>query len=332
MMPIPFSDDPVLAELRARAARADWSGVRGLADHPAIRADLESEILVSEAELRQGATVHAKVRLQWVTPEAARRHDGPAFRRATNMLGAAHFELGELPDAEAAFERALAEATREGDHLTAARATNNLGMIANMRGQHDTALALYRVAIPAYQQLGYPSGIGETSHNIAITLRDLGQFDEAERYERRAIEFATDAGNRRLAAIARVGRADVALKIGEAAVAATGAQMAAAEFGELGDQFSEADALRVVAQAQGDLNHVAEGLRTVERVLVLAEELGATLIRAEAHRTRAELLIRKGDRAHAAEDVAASQILFGQLGATAERERLDQWWMQAQPR
>ncbi len=330
-MPISFVDDPVLMELRACAARADWAGVRGLADHQSVREDLESGILVSEALLRQGATLQAKVRLQQVAPEALRRHDGAAYRRATNMLGAAHFELGELPAAEAEFERALVDANHSGDHLTAARATNNLGLIANIRGQHEAALALYRVAAPAYQQLGYTSGVGETSHNIAITLRDLGQYDEAERYERRAIEFATDAGNRRLAAMARAGRADVALKIGEAAVAAAGAQMAATEFGTLGDEFSEADALRVVAEAQGALGQVDEALGTIDRVLRMAESLEATLIRAEAHRTRAELWVAKHNRTAAAEDVVASRALFNQLGAVDERGRLDQWWDRSNP-
>lgn len=48
----------------------------------------------------------------------------------------------------------------------------------------------------------------EALHDMAISFRDLGQLEEAERHKRRAIEFAHQAGSAQVLAMARVGRAE----------------------------------------------------------------------------------------------------------------------------
>ncbi len=322
-------DDGVLADLRARASRNDWSGVRAMADHPALGGAVEAGLLVSEAELRQGDTVRAKIRLQWVIPEATRRHLDGVLRRATNMLGAAHLELGELPEAEAAFERVLGEATRTGDYLTAAKATNNLGQIANLQGRHDAALALYRVAAPGFQRVGYTLGLGETAHNIAITLRDLGQYDEAERHERRAIAYGMDVGNGRLAAMARAGRAEVNLRRGEPEIAGAEAKRAASEFATLPDPVSEADARRVAGLAELALGNLDQAGRLIGRALDLVTTHEAPLVEAETRRARAELSCHRGDMTLAEGDVIIATRIFEKLGAVQEVESLRRWWANA---
>ncbi|MGE3614779.1 MAG: tetratricopeptide repeat protein [Gemmatimonadales bacterium] len=326
----PSAEEAMLEQLRELARQADWNGVRALGVSPPLAGRVEAGLLVSEAELRQGDTVQARIRLQWVTPEAERLRDPAALRRATNMLGAAHFELGELDEAEAAFERALGEASRDGDHLTSARATNNLGLIANVRGQHDAALGYYRVALPAYQRLGFTSGIGETTHNIAITLRDLGQFEEADRQERRAIEFAVDCGNRRLAAMARAGRAELALRRGEPLVARADGGLAALEFEELGDVLSEADALRIVGRARLALGDVDLAAGALTAAIDAANRQTGPLIEAESRWARAEVFLARGERAAAEADIDAARELFDRVQAGAERVRLDQWWAAAE--
>lgn len=319
-------EDGMLDELRELARRANWSAVRSIGTRPPLAGRVEAELLVAEAELRQGDTIQARIRLQWIVPESERLHDAAALRRAINMLGAAHFELGELDEAEAAFERALGDAGRAGDHLTSARATNNLGLIANVRGRHNAALGYYRVALPAYQRLGFTPGIGETIHNIAITLRDLGQLDEADRQERRAIEFATDCGNRRLAAMVRVGRAELALRRGEPLVARADGGLATLEFEELGDVLSEADARRVVGRAHlalGDIDLAADALAAS---IDAAARQTSPLIEAESRWARAEVHLARGNRDLAEVDVQAARELFVRAQAEAECARLERWW------
>ena len=321
--------ETVLAEVRGRAGRRDWSGVRSFAGHPAMAFSIEFGLLVSEAELRQGESELAKTRLTDLVVAAKQRHSGPAVRRATNMLGAACFERGELVEAESAFEDALAEATRDADYLTAARATNNLGLIANIRGRHETALAMYRVALPAYQRLGFSIGMGETTHNIAITLRDLGQYEEADRYERRAIEFAADASNTRLGAMARTGRAEIGLHRGEAAVAAAEARRALTDYQEIGDQMGEADAHRVLGLGLLALGANAEAGQHIVASLELATRSGASLLQAEALAAHARVALALDDRERAASDVEQAIAAYQALGADGDRAALEHWWEQA---
>lgn len=320
----------ILADLRQRVQRHDWSGIRSAAELAPASFTIEFGLIVGEAELRQGEPAAAQVRLAAVAEQAERRHDPAAFRRAVNMLGVARFEMGDLTGAESAFERALADATRQDDHLTAARATNNLGAIANVRGRHDTALGHYRVALPAYQRLGFAAGMGETSHNIAITLRDMGQLDEADRYERRAIDFAADAENVRLAAMARAGRADISLRRGEAAVGQAEARKAVAEYRLIGDVLGEADALRVQGLALVALGELAEAEAVIRGALALSEQSGATLIQAESRAAALRVALANGDRAWALAEYQRAMMLYQSLGAEAEMAQLTEWWA-AQP-
>jgi tetratricopeptide (TPR) repeat protein len=125
-----------------------------------------------------------------------------------------------LAEAEARFEEALVLASDGEDPLTEGRATNNLGMIAHIRGRYNESLSRSQVAVPACQRTGSLTGLAETHHIMALALRELAQLDAAEKQERRAIEFAREAGNGRLLAMAHVGRAELLLRRGTAVVAA----------------------------------------------------------------------------------------------------------------
>jgi tetratricopeptide (TPR) repeat protein len=220
----------------------------------------------------------------------------------------------------------LSEANAHRDDLTTGRATNNLGTVANLRGRHEAALALYRLAVPAYQRAGHTTGLGETHHNIAITLRDLHRYDEADRHERRAIEYAREAGNLRLQAMARAGRAELCLLRGEPVLAIAGARLAAEDYGTVPDPVGEADALRLIGVAQTTLGEAGPARQALGRALQLAERHGSSLIRAEALRARAALFRSLGNVRDAETDVRKALEIFDQLGAQVERQALEAWW------
>lgn len=283
------------------------------------------ELALAERELRQGLLRPALDRLLAALP-ALERGDGAVFRRGLNMLGAAHFELGELAEAEAAFARALDLANAAGDALIMGRATNNLGMLANLRGDREVALTRYQLAVPAYQRIGQSAGLAETCHNMAITYRDLGKLEPADRYERRAIDYARQAGSPRLLAMAHVGRADLSLRRGEAAVAEAGARMGAAQYAAVGDQLGEADALRLAGAARTALGSLAEARHALDRAVLLAAEHESPLVEAEAREARARLAAVERDWASLRADAEAAIALLDGLGAVLERDALARWY------
>jgi tetratricopeptide (TPR) repeat protein len=203
-----------------------------------------------------------------------------------------------------------------------AQATNNLGAIANLQGRHEDALWQYRLALPILQRLGQPRLLAEGYHNMAITFRDVGELTEADEHERRAIDYAQDAAAPRVVAMGRTGRAEIALRRGDAPFAESSARLAIEELEPLGDPLNEADAHRVVGAACAAQQRDDDALAAFARALVIAREHGHALNEAETLRDRVDVRLRRGERDLALEDARGSIAIFEKLGAMAECEAL----------
>jgi tetratricopeptide (TPR) repeat protein len=316
--------DPLLVTARELAAAGAWRELVVLLS-PRASAGLsvgDEALLYAEALMRSGDERQALGFLREVEPVLADDATRARHRRAVNMIGVASFALGDLEEANAALSRALELATRDDDLLMMAQATNNLGAIANLQGRHEDALWQYRLALPMLQRLGQPRLLAEGYHNMAITFRDVGELTEADEHERRAIDYAKDAGAARVAAMGRTGRAEIALRRGDAEFAETTARLAIEELGTLGDPLNEADAHRVVGTACAAQHRNADALAAFARALEIAREHGHALNEAETLRDRVDVLLRTGARDRARLDAEAAIGLFEKLGATSECEAL----------
>jgi tetratricopeptide (TPR) repeat protein len=308
-------------------ASSAWGDVRALLASRELEVRLRPELiaLLGEAYLRTHAPREACSWLDRTSSELRRAGDRAAVRKATNLTGVAHFELGELDDAERAFRDAFTLGRLDGDDLLLARATNNLGLIANVRGEHVDAVALYRMAIPSYQRLGQPRGLAETYHNLAIAFRDLGDLERAEDCEWRAMEFARQASDDRLMAMAETGLAELQLLQGDAAIAEARARRSAAAFGRLGDAQGEANALRIAGVAATTLEKYPIAGEALNRAVALASERGYALVEGESRQARAQLALARGDVALARSDAEAALEIFERLGSTSEAWMLREW-------
>jgi len=325
--------DPVisLAEARRLAGSEAWVPLcreydrieRGTPPEPSLA------VILAEAQMRVGDPRLARELLREALPEFEHVGDTITHCRACNMLGAAHFELGDLDRAEKAFALVLERASAIRSDLLVARSTNNLGLIANIQKRHDEAIGQFHLAAAAFQQAGNTAGLAETHHNIAIAYRDLEQWDQAEKAERRAIEYSSEAGNHRLLAMAQTGRAELKLLYGEAEVAEAGASLAADTCRAIPDPVGEADALRLVAAARLSLGELQEAKEPVDRAVVLARRHGSALVEAEALRVRARLLAVQGNSARARGDAQEAVALYARLGAESDRDSLEAWLRRA---
>ena len=312
---------------RALRARGAWSELAMLLDEHVseVRCQPELANLRGESYLRSGSPRESRAWFADAIPVIERRGDRSALRRAINMIGVAEFQLGELEAAGPLFERALELGQQDGDDLLVARATNNLGAIANIRAQRDRALGLYSLAAAAYQRLGDAMGLAECYHNMASSFRDAGDLERADDHELRAIEFAREAANPMLIAQARLGRAEIGLRRGDAAFAEAAAMRAASDFSELPEPIQEADALRLVgvaALAQGKLMIAAEML---DVALGLAQRTGGALNEAEILQARSALHARLGDHVAMRQDALTAIGIFERLQAHHDRQMLTDW-------
>lgn len=317
--------DPVVAQARALADAGNWAGVLAVLAPRAAACAREgvSAMLYAEALMRSGDERAALAWLRDVEPKLGAEGDRAAQRRAVNMIGAALLALGEREEAASAFTRALDLATESEDLLVLARATNNLGAIANLQGDHERALWHYRLALPTFQRLGQRRGLASSYHNLAITFRDLGQLDEADEHERSAIDHASEAREPRLLAMGRIGRAEIALRRGDAALAETTARMAREEFAGLGDAQNEADAWRLIGATCSAQRRYEGALEAFGQALDMARARHYALTEAESLRDRLEVWMGMGDVESALEDARDAIAIFERLGAMRERDALE---------
>ena len=316
--------DPLLSTARQLAAAGAWRELTVLLA-PRASAGLatnDEAMLYAEALMRSGDERQALAFLRDAEPVLADDGDRSMHRRAVNMIGVACFALGDLEGANAALSQALELATRDEDLLMMAQATNNLGTIANLQGRHEDALWQYRLALPMLQRLGQPRLLAEGYHNLAITSRDVGELTEADEHELRAIGYAQDAAAPRVAAMGRTGRAEIALRRGDAALAETTALLAIEDLESLGDPMNEADARRVVGVARAAQQRYDDALASLARALEIAREHGHALIAGETLRDRVDVHVRLGDRDRALADARDSLAIFEKLGAETECDAL----------
>lgn len=322
-----FTPDPLLADARVRAHAGAWPDVLEILEPVATSRASESEYatLFGAALIHTGRVRDARAWLEAVEELLASQPDRAAHRAVTNMLGAACFALGDLDDAARAFDAALDLAQRSDDVLLVARASNNLGALANLQGDRDRALWLYELAIAAYQRLGQPRGLAESYHNLAITYRDLAMIERADECERRAVEHAGEANDPRLAAMARLGRAEIALRRGDPLLAEATARRAASELHALGDRSTEADALRVAGAACTAQKRWQDARDAFAEALAMARDGSYALVEAETLRDKARLEAAQGRPSEARISARAALAVFRRIGATGECTELERW-------
>jgi tetratricopeptide (TPR) repeat protein len=316
--------DPLLFAARTAAGRGAWGDVRATLeqDRDGTARDGARAMLIGEACLRTGDPTTASTWLAQAAPLLTRSGNRPAQRTVINLQGAAAFALGTLNRAADCFGEALEMALADGDALLAARATNNLGAIDSLLGDADRAIAAYQLAIPAYQRMGHTQGLAESWHNLGISYRSRGELNAADDAERRAIEYANEVGNARLAAMAQVGRAEVSLRRDDPAWARATATRAAAVFAAVPDYLLQADALRVTADACDRMGLADEADAAIESAGALARSHEHRLQEAQVLQTHAQIALRRSDLTAARRLGADAAALFGSAGSVAAADEM----------
>ena len=323
----PASAETLRSEAITLERHGDWPALDTFLGERAAELQAHPDLIAlrGEALLRGGRMRDARNWLAAGIKAIEKRGDHVVHRRAINLLGAAHLELGELEPARLAFDRAIELGREEGDDLLVARATNNLGIIANIQGEQEGALALYALAVASYQRLGHAHGLAESHHNMGVSFRHLGDLDRADECERRAIDFAREAGSVRLAALARLGRAEISLARGDAMLAVATALRVAKEFAAIHDPIQQAGALRVVGIARTVAGWFATALVALNESLDLARLHGSALDEAETLRALANLALATDDRCDARTHARHAIVIFERLGASKDRDLLSAW-------
>jgi len=284
-------------------------------DDAELAVDPKVAYLVAEALLHLGHMERALNLVLAAEAEYRVRHDPVSLLRALNLAGAILFELGDLEGAEERFSDQLELARERADEQMSGRATNNLGAIASLRGENERALSLFRLSVPAYQKVGFLQGLAQADHNLGIVHRDLGYWREAERHYRGAQRHARQLGDERLAAMARVGQAEIAFRRGDDRFAEIEARRSLQIFVRLGDELGRADALKLLGSIATSRSSLEEAQQHLEEALALARRHSNPLLEAEILEERGELHVKMGQVPVARADFEAAAVTYRRLGA-----------------
>lgn len=125
----------------------------------------------------------------------------PENPRGWNPLGHLLLRIGELAEAEAAYEKVRKCGKSGGDRSWMAAAVGNLGLIYYTRGELERAEDMHRKALEINQQLGSQEGMAADYGNLGIIYHTRGDFERAEEMLRQALEFHQQLGSQKGMAI-----------------------------------------------------------------------------------------------------------------------------------
>lgn len=315
-------DSPIQVAVTQLAAEGQWSAiVSGLAtlEEGELLASSNLAYRYGEALYHTGQMVDLRTFADRFVATAREASDTMGILRALNLAGIAAFELGEIDAAERAWDELLGLADGVGDHDMIARASNNLGAVANLRGRPNQAVVLYRLAIPVYQRLDQLRGLAQTHHNVGVSLRDLGRWEDAISSFQQATDVASRIPYPPVVVMTMISRAELETRRSDHDVATELASRAVDLARELGDPISEGAALRVRGTAQATNGDLAPGVADLEAALSLARTTDNRLLEAETLRDLGEA---ESDPQEARAHRERALAMFESLGATSESARL----------
>jgi tetratricopeptide (TPR) repeat protein len=254
------------------------------------------------------------------------RGDWDGSMRSLNLLGAIHWERGEMAAAESRFAEALHFARQLSDSLMLARACNNLASVAHLQGRADDAAELFRGALLAYQRLGDRRGTAETYHNLGLAYGQAGEWRQAEDAAADAVRHAEVVGEPRLLALVLTSRAELRIERDDPALAQRELERAGRFATEAADDIGGAEVDRVRALAALHQEDWLRALEHADEARRVALKYDSALLAAECAGIAALALRALGRLEQATERRTEAVAGFRRLGAATLLERLQRQW------
>jgi class 3 adenylate cyclase/tetratricopeptide (TPR) repeat protein len=151
-----------------------------------------------------------------------------------NLVGLVYGPMGRLAEAESALLKALRLPNRVGQTVYRTTALMNLGVVHRHQGELDDARSNYHEASSSAVRGGLGPQRGMIAGNIGVLCNDLGDFDGAVRWCKKAESVLETFAVRGILLNAREIRAEAYLALGRAAEARTLLEELARQAGALG--------------------------------------------------------------------------------------------------
>ncbi|HEX6558193.1 MAG TPA: tetratricopeptide repeat protein [Longimicrobiales bacterium] len=240
-----------------------------------------------------------------------------------NLAGMLYFETGDMARAEQCWRELLDRAAADHSDDFVARANNNLGIIYTLSLRVPEAVMCYQRALSAYQAEGATRGLAQSHQNLAITYRELEQYDDADTHFTEAIRLARLSESEDEVARAEQERGLlIYLRARDAVLARVTARRALSRFARLGDPTGASDSQRVLAMIELGEGDTEAARMHGETALQHARAVGHLLLEAELLEVLAATARKERQPERAADLEQRADDAFAKLHARAWGQHL----------
>jgi putative nucleotidyltransferase with HDIG domain len=246
-----------------------------------------------------------------------------ALGAALNVRAVLEWHRGALDEAERLYVVAQQCAASSGDSRLVGMVAQNRGIIATVRGEFSTALDHYRTSLDAYRTLGNAPQLCGVLNNIGMVHTDLGQWEEAERAFREAIDSSVAAGDVVTRVLIDVNLAELAIAREDFGRARDICAASLRRARGMRDERAEAELLKQLGVVARETGHVDVAERHFDRADAIARERENVLLQAEIARERSEMLTRQGRFRETVQNLNRAHQLFARLRAQRDLHDID---------
>src|SRR6266550_3396721 len=221
------------------------------------------------------------------------------------------------------------------DHAHDQRLAEASPLVAKARalaaaGHHAEAISSWEIATAAHHRAGMQAGVADCMHNLANAYREQGALDKALATADQAVAAAEASHDETLYALTLRGRAEVRAVRSEPELAHRELDRIRVIRGQMPDPVAEAEDLRIVALVLAVENQLPRAEKALREVSGRAELHQRLLLRGEATRDLAMVLLRAGRTVEAQAAALAARGIFARMGAESEIRKLaNQGWDEA---
>jgi tetratricopeptide (TPR) repeat protein len=248
---------------------------------------------------------------------AEQAEHGCGQAHALNCMAIVAQRRGTLDRAQQLFHSASALAEEHGETRLRAMVQHNLGILADNRGDRPQALACFQAALVTFRQAEDRCGECEVLNSLGILHGKLEAWAESEAAFARGIALADELGAAAIACIMETNRAEMRACAGLADEAEADLRSPRLANEGCGPR-RMAERLKARARVQEERGELGDALELLERARALAAEAGDPLLEAEVMREAGEAWRRKGERERAREVWTEALRGFDGIGARGD--------------
>ena len=234
------------------------------------RAEAFSSSLLARVHERLGNVADAQA--AWERTRALRKSASDPHGEIEALEGLGRVARRHLPSSVALrfFEEAIARSTALGDSPRAARLHNSAGIIEWTRGRHDQALAHFEQALSLFEAHGDAGGAGQMMNSIAVSLLALGRHAAARERLDHALAYHRHTGHAQLEAHAMAALGDACWDSGDTSEASSWYERSLHTRLTIGDRRGEAWMLQRLARARAAVGHRDDAEDLLTRAIELS--------------------------------------------------------------